>query len=152
VCSAASRLAHVGTRAPALRAAKGLDPACAHRCGAGFNRSQEEALMMIYAVMIAMVRSVYALSRKVQQHDPDLARQMRRASSSVALNGLEGWHSRAGHRIERFHNSMGSARETLGCLDLSAAVGYLTEAEVAADLDRLDHIVAVMWKLSKRRK
>ena len=28
--------------------------------------------MKIYAVMIAMVKAVHALSRKVQQHDPDL--------------------------------------------------------------------------------
>ena len=46
--------------------------------------------MKIYSKVIAMVKSVCALSRKVQQHDPDLARQMRRACTSVALNMLEG--------------------------------------------------------------
>jgi four helix bundle protein len=88
----------------------------------------------------------------MQQFDPDLARQMRRASTSVALNAIEGWHSHAGHRVERFHKAMGSGRETIGCLDIAVAVGYLTEREVEADLDRLDHIVAVLWRLSKRRK
>ena len=107
--------------------------------------------MKIYAVMIAMVKSVCALSRKVQQHDPDLAKQMRRAATSVALNGVEGWHSHGGNRVARFVNAMSSARETVACLDLSVACGYLTDAEVEVDLDRLDHITAVMWRLSARK-
>ena len=107
--------------------------------------------MKIYPVTIAMVKSVHALSRKVQQHDPDLARQIRRASSSVALNALVGWYSRGGNRIARFSNALGEAKETMGTLDLSVACGYLLQAEGAQDLDRLDHIAAVMWKLSHAR-
>jgi len=103
--------------------------------------------MKIYRVAILMVRSVYALAKKVQQHDSDLARQMRKASSSVPLNMAEGWHGRAGNRIARFENAMCSARETVSCLEVSVAVGYLTETEVSADLDRLDHIVATLWRL-----
>ena len=108
--------------------------------------------MKIYELLIAMVRSVCGLSRKVQQHDPDLARQMRRAGTSVVLNMVEGWHSLAGHRVARFHTAMGSARETMACLDVAVALGYLTEAEVLEDRDRIDHIVAVAWRLSRRRK
>ena len=108
--------------------------------------------MKIYLVALAMVKSVYALSRKVQRHDPDLARQMKKASSSVVLNMAEGWHSRGGNRTVRFESSMTEARETVSCLDVSVAVGYLSTHEVAVDLDRLDHIVATLWKLSKPRK
>ena len=108
--------------------------------------------MKIYAVMIAMVKSVCALSRKVAQHDADLARQMKRAATSVPLNGVEGWHSLGGNRVVRFHSAMGSARETFACLDVAVACGYLSEGEVSADHDRLDHIVAVMWRLSRVRK
>ena len=108
--------------------------------------------MKIYLVALAMVKSVYALSRKVQQHDPDLARQMRKSSSSVVLNMAEGWHARGGNRIARFDTAMQEARETTSALDVSAAVGFLTVAEVAVDLDRLDHIVATLWKLGGRRR
>ena len=108
--------------------------------------------MKIYLVALAMVKSVHALSRKVQRHDPDLARQMRRASSSVPLNMAEGWHANGGNRIARFNTAMTEARETTSCLDVSVSVGYLSPAEVAADLDRLDHIVATMWRLSKPRR
>ena len=48
-----------------------------------------EVRMQIYAKAIVMVTSVSALSRKVQQHDSDLARQMRRACTSVPLNMAE---------------------------------------------------------------
>ena len=109
-------------------------------------------MMRIYKVAIEMVRSVCRLSRKVQQHDPDLARQMRRACTSVPLNMAEGWHGQAGNRRARFETAMTEARETLAALDVSVAIGYLSEGEVALDLDRLDHIVAVMWKLCRRCK
>jgi len=107
--------------------------------------------MKIYPVMLAMVTSVCALARKVRKYDPDLARQMMRASTSVLLNGVEGWHSQGGNKVARYNTAMASARETRGCLDISVGCGYLSEAEVAADYDRLDHIVAVMWKLARAR-
>ena len=106
--------------------------------------------MKIYRVALIMVRGVYALAKKVQQHDPDLARQMRRSSSSVVLNMSEGWHSRAGNRIARFDNAMGSARETVSNLELCVAVGLLSQAEVDPELDRLDHCVATLWNLNHR--
>jgi four helix bundle protein len=108
--------------------------------------------MKIYEKAVAMVKSVSALSRKVQQHDADLARQMRRACTSVPLNMVEGWHGLGGNRVARFHTAMGSARETLACLDVAVAVGYLSNREVGDDLDRIDHIVAVLWRLSRARK
>jgi four helix bundle protein len=108
--------------------------------------------MKIYPVMIAMVKVVCGFSRRVQQHDPDLGRQMRKACTSVPLNAVEGWHSYGGNRIARFHTAMGSARETLACIDASVACGYLHESEVTVQRDQLDHIVAVMWKLSRPRK
>jgi four helix bundle protein len=108
--------------------------------------------MKIYVVALAMVKSVHGLSRRVQRHDPDLARQMRRASASVPLNMAEGWHAQAGHRTERLGTAMREARETSACLDVSAACGYLAAAEIAVDLDRLDHIVATLWRLTRARK
>jgi four helix bundle protein len=107
--------------------------------------------MKIYPLLIAMVKAVAGLCRKVRQHDPDLARQMKRSSCSVALNAVEGWHGYGGNRVARFSTAMAEARETMTALDLSVACGYLRQAEVAAELDRLDHIVAVMWKLSRTR-
>ena len=107
--------------------------------------------MRIYDKAIELVASVCKLSRIVQQHDPDLARQMRRAVTSVALNLAEGMYSRAGNRVARYDSSMSSAKETKAALDISVAAGYLTPEQVAVDLDRIDHIVATLWKWSGQR-
>lgn len=45
--------------------------------------------LRIYDKSLEMVRSVVRLSRIVQEHDSDLARQMRRACTSVPLNFQE---------------------------------------------------------------
>jgi four helix bundle protein len=106
----------------------------------------------IYDVTIDMVRQVSAFARRVQRFDPDLARQMRRASASVPLNLSEGLYSQGRNREARLHNSMGSAKETLACLDVAAAAGYVREREVMQERDRLDRIVATLYKLIHRSR
>ena len=107
--------------------------------------------MIIYQKSLEVVRSVVRMSRIVQEQDGDLARQMRRACVSVPLNLQEGLYSQGGNRVARFHNAMGSARETMACLDVCVAAEYLTSPEVAADLDRVDHVIGALWKLSRKR-
>jgi four helix bundle protein len=107
--------------------------------------------MKIYDKSLLLVASVCKLSRIVQQHDSDLARQMRRSVTSVPLNMAEGRYSRAGTRIARYESSMSSAKETQAALEASVAASYLTQEQVVADLDRIDHIVAVLWKWSGQR-
>jgi four helix bundle protein len=108
--------------------------------------------MKIYEIALMIVRSVFRLARRVAEKDRDLARQMTRARSSVPLNMQEGIGSRGGNRIARFHDAMGSARETMACLHVCVAAGYLQESQVAADLDRLDHVVAGLYRLCHKRR
>jgi hypothetical protein len=57
----------------------------------------------------------------------------------------EGSGCRGGMRRERYHNALGSTRETGACLDVAEALGYL--AGVAAVLrDRLDFLRATLVK------
>jgi four helix bundle protein len=58
----------------------------------------------------------------IESRDRDLARQMRRAASSVVLNIAEGSGSSGGTRRERYRNALGSAREVVACIDV--AWGY----------------------------
>jgi four helix bundle protein len=85
--------------------------------------------------------------REVERKDPDLARQMRRAASSVPLNVSEGMYSRGKNRGARYHTAMGSMRETLACIEVSQALGYV-EAVDAALLDSIDRIMATLTKLT----
>ena len=106
----------------------------------------------IYNVAIAMVRSVSGVARRVERRDCDLARQLRRAAASVPLNLSEGLHSQGKNRESRLYNSMGSAKEVLACLDVAAASGYVAERDVEGERDRIDRIVATLYKLIHRRR
>ena len=107
--------------------------------------------MRIYTVSLEIVASVCALANRIQQHDRDLARQMRRACSSVTLNMAEGMYSRGGNRVARFHDAMGSAKETMACLHVCVAAKYVVQAQVDADLARIDHVVGGLYRLCHRR-
>jgi four helix bundle protein len=107
--------------------------------------------MKILDAMVEMVRVVHAVAAKVARHDRDLAQQMKRASTSVALNGSEGLWAKAGKRRSRLEDSINSARETLMALRLAAACGYLPAAEAAAAADQVDSVIAVLWTLARRR-
>jgi four helix bundle protein len=84
---------------------------------------------------------------EIERKDPDLARQMRRATCSVALNVSEGMYSRGKNRGARYHTAMGSMRETLACIEVSEALGYLRSVEPGL-LRRIDDVLAVLYRLS----
>ena len=49
----------------------------------------------------------------------------------------------------RYANAMGSARESRACLETAEALGYLRADDLPAAVDRLDHIVAILFKLCR---
>ena len=104
-------------------------------------------MLKIYGVVIEVLRDVRPVIEELERKDPDLARQMRRAASSVVLNVAEGMGSRGKNRGARYHTALGSMRETLSCIDVAVALGYVrvVEAEV---LGRIDHVLGTLYKLS----
>jgi len=82
--------------------------------------------------------------------DSDLARQLRRSSSSVGLNAAEGLHARAGNRTVRIESAMCSGRETIMALRIAAAAGYLAAEPATAEARQIDRIVATLYKLAYR--
>ena len=65
--------------------------------------------MRILDSLVEMVRVVHGLAGKVARHDRDLAQQMKRASTSVALNASEGLHAKAGKRRSRLEDAVNSS-------------------------------------------
>ena len=100
-------------------------------------------MLRIYTTAIEVIERLRPVVAQIESHDRDLARQLRRAASSVVLNISEGSGSRGGTRRERYHNALGSARETGACLDVAAALGYVENID-AGLLDRLDHVRATL--------
>jgi len=83
--------------------------------------------------------------RRIESRDRDLARQLRRCSSSVALNLAEGMYSRGQNKGARYHGALGSGREALGCLEVAVVCDYVHED--AQLHDQLDRIVGTLVKL-----
>jgi four helix bundle protein len=81
-------------------------------------------MLRIYDVALKALEEMRPAVAAIESRDRDLARQMRRAASSVVLNIAEGSGSSGGTRRERYRNALGSAREVVACIDVARAWGY----------------------------
>ncbi len=79
--------------------------------------------------MIGVLGMLRGVLTQIERHDRDLGNQLRRAASSVALNIAEGSGSHGGTRLARYRTALGSARETVACLDVAAALGYVERVD-----------------------
>jgi four helix bundle protein len=118
--------------------------------GAGLSREARKGkgktnVLRIYETVIEVLRGLRPVVTQIENHDRDLARQLRRAASSVALNISEGSGCSGGTRRERYRNALGSARETGACLDVAVACGYVGEIDSVL-LSQLDRVRAVLVK------
>ncbi|MEZ5990379.1 MAG: four helix bundle protein [Planctomycetota bacterium] len=95
--------------------------------------------------MAALRRPAAVLERR----DPDLARQLRRAASGVAL-GISEARLRAGRdRTHLFRIAAGSAAEVGTALALAEAWGHLERASIEEAVDLLDRVRAMLWRLAR---
>ena len=106
-------------------------------------------MLTIYPVILETIQQLRPMMGRIERHDRDLGRQLRRAASSVALGVAEGMYSRGKNRAARYHTALGSARETMACLEVAVAMGYLEQADSAC-LDKLERIVGTLVRLVQR--
>jgi four helix bundle protein len=103
-------------------------------------------MLRIYPVILETITALRPVLAQLERRDPDLARQLRRASASVALNVAEGMYSRGKNRIARYHTALGSMRETTAGVEVAVAMGYLRE--ISPDLaDRMNHVTGTLVRL-----
>ena len=102
-------------------------------------------MLDIYPVSLEVARLCGPIVTRIAEHDPDLARQLRRAVTSVPLNVAEGCGVYGGNRRLRFGTALGSVREVRAALDVAEALGY---CERHSKLDAsVHHVTAVLVKL-----
>ncbi|MBK8170769.1 MAG: four helix bundle protein [Sandaracinaceae bacterium] len=70
--------------------------------------------LRVLDVTIDAIQKLAPVVRTIRSCDSDLADQIRRAASSIALNLGEGNASLGGNRRKHFHIALGSTREGLG--------------------------------------
>jgi four helix bundle protein len=103
-------------------------------------------MLRVYSLILETIGTLRPVIERIERKDGDLGRQLRRAASSIALNVSEGSYSRGGNRQVRYHSAMGSARETLACLEVAAVLGY-TDGIDAQMRNRFDTIVGTLMKV-----
>ena len=107
-------------------------------------------MLRIYQDAVAMCRDAGEVARRVERFDADLARQLRRAASSVALNIAEGSGSYRRNRVQRYHTALGSAREVVACFDVAEAM-YMPPVD-ARVRKRLDVILGTLTNVLRLRR
>ena len=86
----------------------------------------------------------------VARHDRDLASQLRRALSSIALNVAEGFGTKAGNRRLRFDTARGSLYEAVAGIRIAAAWGHIGVENSSAALAALDRLGALLYGVARR--
>jgi four helix bundle protein len=104
-------------------------------------------MLNIYPVILSFVAEVAELTPRIAHHDPDLARQLRRASSSVALNSSEGMYARGRSRTACYNIALREMRESYAALEISVRLRYLPPLEEKLE-DRIQRILATLYRLS----
>jgi len=106
-------------------------------------------MFRLYGLSLEVVRELGPVIRQIERRDRDHARQLRRASKSVSLNLAEGWASTKGHKTARYQDALGSARETMACLEVAEADGILDLEPLAQTVDKLDHVIGGCVRLTR---
>ncbi len=104
--------------------------------------------LRIYGVIIETVGMLRMEMEAIGRRDPDLEKQMRRAAASIALNVSEGSYSRGKNAQQRFHTALGSARETLACIEVGVALGYVPRVRDEVR-ERMRQILGTLTKLTR---
>ena len=100
---------------------------------------------VIHEFVAGLGPMIIALERK----NRGLADQLDRASSSILLNTAEGRYSQKANKPARYFIALGSAGESRACLQLARA-RYGIDVS-AQQWDQLDHVIAVLWKLTRKK-
>jgi four helix bundle protein len=104
-------------------------------------------MLRIYSFTIDTLRLVAPIIETIARRDADLARQLRRAASSIALNTAEGHGSTGGNERLRFRSAHASTQEVRACLDVAEALAYIDTVD-ASLRDRFDRIAATLYRLA----
>ncbi len=99
----------------------------------------------IYGHSLRLIRDMRTTLIGIAKHDLDLARQARRALTSIPLNIAEGEGRTNGNARMRFETAMGSANEVRACIETADALGYIDVD--AKQVDALDRIARTLNRL-----
>ena len=98
--------------------------------------------------LITLMRPVV---ERIRQMDRELAAQLKNAATSIASNISEGARRLGKDRIHLWSIAAGSAAEVRTQLAIAVAWGDIEQQAIASALDRVDRILAMLWRMTHRR-
>jgi four helix bundle protein len=104
-------------------------------------------VLNMYPVILSFVADMAEATTRISHHDPDLARQLRRASASVALNCAEAMYARGRSRTACYNISLREMRESYAALEVSIRLRYLPPLDAKVE-DRIQRILGTLYRLS----
>jgi four helix bundle protein len=103
-------------------------------------------MFIAYTNALDLARSLKPIVEALRAYDADLAKQLQRAATSVALNVAEGSERRGRDPKRFFTMAHGSASEVRACLDLIEVWEWSIDTRIARQL--LDREMALLWGLT----
>ena len=103
-----------------------------------------------FNLSLSLISALRPLVELLEKRDRDLARQLRKAASSVSLNLSEGRKRVGRDRLHLWRIADGSAEECRACLHVAAAWGHLRDDDIDEALTILDQRLAMCWRLTHR--
>ena len=107
-------------------------------------------MFIAYQVSIQLVADLRNLVPAIKRQDRDLADQLHRAATSVALNLAEGQRVSAGNQRKHYEIAHGSANEVKAALEVASAWGYIDDVDAVKQT--LDRLLALLWRLNHGRR
>ena len=108
-------------------------------------------MFIAYEVSIELIKALRPLVPVIKRSDRDLADQIHRAATSIALNLAEGQRVTAGNQRKHYEIAHGSANEVRAALSVATAWGYLVD-EATVVRHTLDRLLALLWRLNHGRR
>ena len=107
-------------------------------------------MLKVAELTFQLIEELRPLVVEIKRRDRSLADQLMRAASSIALNLAEGELSDGGNQRARFFTAAGSAGESRAALRVAVGWRHIAPETAAPARARLDHIIAILWKLTHR--
>ncbi len=110
---------------------------------------RQTSSLTVHSISLDAIRTLRPLLERIERRDRNLADQIRRAATSVALNIAEGDASIGGNRRVRFASARASSREVRSALAVAVAWGYVNES-ACEELDAMfDRVSAMLYPLTR---
>ncbi len=98
------------------------------------------------------VRCLPKVLDALRGRDSELAAQLRTAAWSIVLNLEEGTWKSGRDRVNRYRIAAGSAAEVRAALRLAVAFAYVGQEVIREPMEKLEQVLAILWKLTGEGK